>query len=147
MPVFQPDTVSWTGQIAFGDANGLNPSSNTSYYFGTLFGVDPGTADNPPGYFVPRDGRLRAVFGRIAVVGTQASTHNCTVVIRKNATTDILTVVSTLQLNAAICDFKSTGNSVSVSKGDSVYAKLTTGAFTTNPTVVFGNAVLSFEAP
>lgn len=138
---------AFTGQLSFGDATGINPVDATTYYFGTLFGVDPGTADNPPGYFVPKAATLVAVYGSFAVAGTLGTTETSTVTIRKNASTDILTVTSTVQLSAAVNDYSSTGNSIAVSAGDKLYIKWAAPTWATNPTVVFGNAVLYFEVP
>lgn len=146
MPYFPQTVAAWSGQLAFGDAGGLNPADSTTYFFGTLFGVDPGTADNPPGYFVPRQAKLVAVYGSFAVVGGGTpSTDANTVTVRKNGATDILTVTSTVQLSQSVNNYQSTGNSVAVDAGDKLYLRWNTPAWSTNPTLVFGNAVLYFE--
>ena len=138
---------AFTAQFAYGDSNGITLAASTTYYFGTLFGVDPGTTDDPPGFYVPRACTLVAVYGRISVVVTPSSGQDSTVIIRKNGTTDILTVSTTVETNAAKNEFSITGQSVSVSAGDVLYVKLTTGAFTVNPTFTFGSVNLYFEVP
>lgn len=145
MPLFTPDQAVWTGQLAQGGAAGLNPSSNTTYYFGTLFGVNPATGDDTPGYYIPQTCTLVSVRGRFTVAGTLGSTENSVLTVRKNGTTDILTVVSTLQLTAAATEYSSTGNAVALNAGDRVYIKWATPGWVTKPTAVFPNATLHFK--
>jgi len=136
---------AFTAQLATGDSNGFNPTASTTYYFGTLFGVDPGTTDGPPPFFVPRACVLVAAYVSFNPVGTHSDAANCSVIIRKNSTTDILTVSSTVQLTTQPVNISSTGNAIALSAGDQVYIKFVTGAWVTPPTIVFANAVLYFE--
>ncbi len=138
---------AFTGQLACGDANGFNPAASTTYYFGTLFGVDPGTTDGPPAFFVPRACTLVAVYASFNPVGTHSDAANCSVIVRKNSTTDILTITSTMQLTTQPVDVNSTGNALALAAGDKVYLKFVTGAWAVPPTIVFANAVLYFEVP
>lgn len=149
MPIYSGRGPAFTAQFAFGDAAGINPSSNTTYYFGTLFGVDPSSADNPPGFDVPKDCYLVSVRGRMAVVGAGTpSTHRMQVIVRKNATTDIFVASSIVSCTSAVNDYSSTASTsapVAVQEGDHLYMKWVTPAWSTNPTLVFGNATLYFE--
>lgn len=138
---------AFTGQLAAGDASGLNPVDGLTYYIGTLFGVDPATGDDTPGYYIGRSGKLVAVYGRVTTAGTLGSNENVTLIVRKNGSTDILTVTSTMQLTAAATEFSSTGNAIAVSAGDRLYFKMVCPTWATNPTLVFLSGVLYFEAP
>lgn len=138
---------AFTGQLGCGDSGGYNMVASGTNYCGTLYGVDNGTADGLTGYFVPRAATLVAVYGRVTVAGTLSSAQLSTLVVRKNGTTDILTVTSTLSTASAANDFNVTGASVAVNAGDNLYFKMTDGAWTTSPTVTFTSAVLSFEVP
>lgn len=148
MPIFTPQKDVFSGQLAAGDANGFNPSTNSTYFIGVLFGVDPGTGDGADGgYWVDRDSLLVSAYAHFAIVGTAGSTENCTLIIRKNATTDILTIASTLQLTSTNgVNVKSTGNAIVLSADDHVVMKLVTPAtWVTKPTVVFPSVTLVFE--
>ncbi len=139
---------AFTGQLACGDANGFNPADGVTYYVGTLFGVDPGTTDGADGgFYIPKASSLVAVYVHIAVVGTLGTTENVSLIVRKNATTDILTVSSTVQLNAAAVDASSTGNAIAVAAGDHLALKFVSPTWATNPTVVFISVTLYFEVP
>jgi hypothetical protein len=140
------DRFSFTGQLAGGDASGLNPVASTTYYIGALFGVDPATTDGPPGFWIPKAARLIAVYGRITAVGTHSDAANCSLIIRKNGSTDILTISTTFQITAAANDFNSVNNSVVVAQGDNLYLKFVGGAWGTPPTLVFFNLDFYFEA-
>lgn len=139
---------AFTGQLACGDANGFNPNDATTYYIGTLFGVDPGVTDGADGgFYIPKAGTLVAVYVHTAVVGTLGSSENVSYILRKNAATDILTISSTVQLTAAAVDTSSTGNAIAVSAGDHVVLKMVCPNWVTNPTVVFISVTLYFEVP
>lgn len=150
MPISGGRRPAFTAQFAFGDAAGINPSTaGATYYFGCLFGVDPGTADNPPGFDVPRNCILTSARGRISVVGGGTpSTNRMQLIVRKNATTDIFVASSMVSCTSAANDFSSTQSTsapVAVAEGDHLYMKWVFPAVSTGPTLVFGNVTLYFE--
>lgn len=134
-------------QFACGDSTGFNPVASHTYYWGTLFGVDPGETDGPPPFFVPRACTLVAVYASMNPVGTHTDAANCSLYVRKNTSTDIVTVSTTIQLTTQPVNVNQTGLSVALSAGDQLYMKFVAGAWTTAPTAVFANAVLYFEVP
>jgi hypothetical protein len=143
---------AYSAQLVAGGATGLNPADATTYYVGIFPNFTASTVDNgAAGYLVPTASTLKAVYGRVLVSGTLGSndgaTSQSTVVVRKNTSTDIATVTSTLQLTAATDDFNNNGLSVAVSAGDILYVKLTTGTWVTNPTATFYIVTLYFEVP
>lgn len=143
-----PPLPAFTGQLACGDANGFNPNDATTYYIGTLFGVDPGVTDGADGgFYIPKASKLVAVYVHFAVVGTLGSNENVSVIVRKNAATDILTVSSTVQLTAAAVDASSVGNVIPVVAGDHLALKMVCPNWATNPTIVFVSVTLYFEVP
>lgn len=151
MPLY-PSSKSFAGQLGSGGAAGLNPADATTYYLGVFAGFAPTTTDaGAAGIIVPVNATLRAVYGRVIISGTLGSndgaTSQTTVTVRKNASSDIATVTSTLQLTANPTDFNNTSFSVAVSAGDVVYLKFLTGTWTTNPTGSFYIATLYFDVP
>lgn len=141
----------FTGQLASSTSGAGTPADAATYYVGNLAGFAPGTSDGPPGYWVPVAGTLRAVYGRITVAGVLGSNDGATsqssLIIRKNATTDIATLTTTQQMTSAANDFSSTGLSVAVNAGDNVYLKIVCGTWTTNPTLIIVNLNLYFDLP
>lgn len=139
----------WTALLGSGGT--WNPGDALTYTIGTLFGFVPSAGDVTPGVWIPVGSTLRSVYVRVTVAGTLGSNDGAasqsSVIIRKNATTDISTITSTLQLTAVTADFNATGLSVAVSAGDNVYIKFVGGTWTTNPTVVILNATLYFDVP
>jgi hypothetical protein len=141
------DVPAFTAILAWGGAAGINPGDGLTYYFGALYGVAAGVADGTPGFDVPVDCTLKYVSGRFTVAGTLATAENISVIVRKNSTTDIVTVTSTARMTAAANNWNSGAISVAVSKDDSIYMKVVMPTFVTNPTAAFGNVTLYFERP
>lgn len=139
--------AGFCGQLASGGSSGLNPADGVTYYIGCLFGVAPGSTDDTPGFYIPKACKLVAVYGRATVAGTLGSNENGSLIIRKNGTTDILTISSTFQMTAAANEFSSTGNSVACSVADRLYLKFIAPTWVTNPTIVFFHCNLYFEVP
>lgn len=150
MPVFAPP-LGFSVQGAGGDSGGVNPSSNTTYYVGNLFGVDFGTTDAPPAPGIEVPCTLRAVNGEILVVGTKGSNENSQLMVRKRtsagATSDVVTLTTTQRTDDAggRNRFDFTGLSASFAQGDSVFLKWVTPAWATAPTLVFVGWTAYFE--
>lgn len=142
---------AFTALFGTGGSAGLNPADSTTYYWGGFYNFAPGTADGPPGIEMGVACTLKAVYGRVTVLGTLATGESTTMIVRKNtgagAGTDILTVSSAVLMSAALNLFSITGQSVACTAGDTVYMKFVTPAWVTNPTVIFLNATLYFEVP
>lgn len=145
MPVFQPALTSFSIQFAGGDVNGLNPSTNTTYFTSNNGGLDPGLT-NIIQESVPIACTLRAVVGRIFVAGAVDTAANAgTVAIRINNTTDV-TVTSTVTWQSSANYFASTNLNTALTDTDMLAFKFVTPAtFTTPPTLTFIRATAYFE--
>lgn len=135
MPLYVPQSLSV--QFGGGDSAGINLAASQTYYFGTQYSLDPALGDDQPGWFVPVNCRLVAAYGRVTVAGTLAGAGNNSIILRKNAATDVRTLTSTTAFTAAINDWSVTGLSDQLTIGDRIYIKLTTAAFAPTPTFVF----------
>lgn len=91
--------------------------------------------------YVTSAATLTKCYGTFTVQGTLASTQSCTLAIRLNNTTDT-TVTSSLQLSAADNTFSNTGLSISVSPGDFLEFKFTSGAWSPSPTNVAFSGII-----
>jgi hypothetical protein len=90
---------------------------------------------------VPKSGTVTAVYFEAFVAGTLGTTESCTLKIRQNNTTDI-TVNSAITLSAVSNHFSGTGLTMSVSAGDYLECKFTSGAWVTPPTTASMNVTI-----
>jgi len=149
VPLYLP--AMWGAQFGGGDSGGVaSLAANTTYYLGSLFGVDFSTSDDPPTVVIPFNMTLNRVSGEVLVAGTKGSGENNTLIVRKfsgGSASDAVTVSSTFLVNDAggrnRYDFS--GLSTPFSAGDRVWLKLTmNAALSTAPTLVFWGSNLTF---
>lgn len=133
LPTFQTSSSGTTSYVIYLSTASTDPAASSTYIMvnGYVLQASGGSI------YIPVTGTITKAYGNFTVGGTLGSSQNNTVFIRLNNTTDT-NITTTLKLNTASNLFNGTGLSISVSAGDFIQVKLTTGAFTTNPTTVRG---------
>lgn len=123
-----------------GGASGWAPADSTTYFWGSIMGIDPTTTAARRRFYIPRAGTVV----RIDVVincAAGASNESATLSFRLNNTTDT-TLSSSVVFNAPPYIGTFTGLSTAVALGDYFEMKLVTPAWATNPTNVVMSAVV-----
>jgi hypothetical protein len=109
----------------------FSPLDSTTYYFRQGGSVQ--TSQIGSRIYIPTAGTISKCYLRLTC--TTGSGESSSLYIRLNDTTDTL-VSSAVVMNASPGNFSNTGLSIAVSAGDFIEFKLTTPAWSSNPTVV-----------
>lgn len=120
----------------------FSPLDATTYYFGSLFTIAPGTGAGTAKVYIPKAGRIT----RCVLFFNQSagSAETSTMVIRLNNTSDT-TISSAITNDAGVTTFSNTALNIPVVLGDYIEFKWTTPTWGTNPTNVRPVATLYIE--
>ena len=111
----------------------MNPADARTYYLGCFPSIAPTTTADRTRCYIPKSGRITAVYGTFWNSGTLSSAQTATIAVRINNTTST-TVASTVTNNAVMTTFGDGNLSIDVSAGDYFEVTFTTPTWTTNPT-------------
>lgn len=121
-----------------------NPADATTYYFGAWAGTQWTSLANRRYVYVPRSGRIKAVYFSVFISGTLATSEMGTLSVRLNDTTDTI-VSSAVTFTANQQVFSKTDLSIVVAAGDTLLLKLVTPTWVTNPTAASISATVWIE--
>jgi len=113
----------------------LNPADSTAVYWGSLGALGATTGATLRKLFIPRAGKIIAVYG-YAITTAPGTGENNTIAVRLNDTTST-TVTSTLVLDASLKNFSNDALGIAVAAGDFIEMVFTPPAYATNPTGVY----------
>lgn len=132
----QPNPYSQLSVMA-GDALGINPASNTRYFFGLNVNIDPTTANTAYAYNLSAPAILTGFVVVVTVLGAvDTAANNVAFSVRVNGTTDYGTTNVTFQSVSNVVS--SPVLSQPLNKGDLIQITfLTPNPFTTLPQNVF----------
>jgi hypothetical protein len=119
--------------IQAGSSANLSPADARTYYFGCFPSIASTTTADRTRCYLPKGGRITAVYGTFWNSGTLASAQTSTIQLRLNNTTNY-TVASTVLNTAVTTAFGDNTLSIAVSQGDFFELTWTTPTWTTNPT-------------
>lgn len=131
-----------TGYALQGFGTTFSPADATTYYFGSLFTIAPGTGAGTVKIYIPKTGRITAC--TLFFNQSAGTSETSTLAIRVNNTTDY-TVSSAITNDAGVTNFINSSLNIPVSKGDYIEFKWTTPTWVTNPTNVRPAASLYIE--
>ena len=110
----------------------MNPADARTYYIGCFPSIAPSTTADRTRCYIPKSGRITAVYGTFWNSGTLSSAQASTIAVRVNNTTST-TATSSATNDAVMTTFG--GNlAIAVSAGDYFEVTWTTPTWTTNPT-------------
>lgn len=125
-----------------GAVAGHSPADSTTYRFGPMPGINPGTTDPAYAAFVTRGGTVARAYGNFVVAGVAASAENVIVRVRNASAGTSEAITSTLQMTGVSNPFNNTAMTLAFSAGDNIVCEFVTPAWATNPTVVFYNLTI-----
>lgn len=125
---------------AFGTT--FSPADATTYFFGSLFSIAPGTGAGTAKIYIPKAGRITRCF--LFFNQSTGSSETSTLAIRLNNTTDT-TVSSAITNDAGVTSFNNTTLNIPVAAGDYIELKWTCPTWVTNPTNVRPCATIFVE--
>lgn len=134
IPSFQAITSGAGNYYTMNSGNMPTPGDSNTYYW-TITTQPTLTIANATKLVIGKTGTINKVYGTFGVSGTLATTENVTLSLYVNETTDN-NVITTGQMSATDNPFSNTSAGVSVTAGDYIYIKMTTPAWSTNPTNV-----------
>jgi hypothetical protein len=145
MPLTSP--AGFTTIHGMTDGSGMNPSSNATYYSGAflIFDVDASYASHA--IYAAQTCRVVAMRSLFINAGNPGSpsTHRVTYAIRVNDTSDF-TIGTTQDWKASTTTVFS-GLSIPLVQGQTYAIKISTPAWSTNPTTIFNSLQLWYEIP
>lgn len=123
-----------------------SPADSTVYYFGAFGDASiPTTTNAIRRVYIAKAGILVRAEITLRATGTAGSSETTTFAFRLNDTSDT-TLSTAVTMTNSVYHESVTGLSVTVAAGDYFEIKMTTPAWVTNPTAVYGEIFLLFNA-
>lgn len=120
----------------------FTPTNGSTYFFGSLFSIAPGTGAGTVRLYIPKAGRITRCF--LFFNQTAGSAETSTLSIRLNNTTDTV-VSSAIVNNTGVTSFNNTTLNIPVSANDYIEFKWAAPTWATPPTNVRPCATIFVE--